>query len=530
MIDRNKKRVSDIISTSDIESWTTKNLIIISAGTGAGKSYFVKNQLYEYAKSEGKKILFLIHRTNCVNQFRYEIERDHKTDTIDIMTYQKMEYDILNYDRHINFPKYKYIVYDEFHYFVSDTNFNKSTDISFTEIMRQRQCIKLFMSATGEKVEYYLSRRNRKNICKYSLSSNYSYVQQLTFFLQDEDVNYIADMCIKHDTKAIFFIQSATKAYKFYKQYADYSIFNCGKSDAHYKYVDEEQISAMLKNEQFDKQFLITTSCFDAGANIIDRDVKIIVADIKDISSLIQCLGRKRSIDGGDKVSFFIKTINNQQLSGLERSTSKQVEMADYLSSHDTQALIVKYPRQVDYNVIIYDDVRVNKQKNNMATKRINQLMYYKKKSDITFYKQKKTTFFVWLDNNYYEVEGEKQMDINKDILQYGNKQYHPELCLIVPHSINAFYESIKLGKTNITYNSRNGKYTVRICDNNEKTVASNIDTINQALDEYCDIKQGILYRKAKALKDKMPEKVYNALMKTDIKAINQKYLYILRR
>ncbi len=163
------------------------------------------------------------------------------------------------------------------------------------------------MSATGETVEYYLSRRNRKSICKYSLPPNYSHVQQLTFFSQDEDMNYIADMCIKHNTKAIFFVQSATKAYKFYKQYADYSIFNCGKSDAHYKYVDEKAISTMLKNERFDKQFLITTSCFDAGTNITDRDVKIIVADIKDVSSLIQCLGRKRSIDGGDKVSFLSK-------------------------------------------------------------------------------------------------------------------------------------------------------------------------------------------------------------------------------
>lgn len=41
--------------------------------------------------------------------------------------------------------------------------------------------------------------------------------------------------------------------------------------------------------------------------------------------------------------------------------------------------------------------------------------------------------FFSWLDANYYEVDGE-QMDIDKDILQYGNKQYHPDLCLIVPH------------------------------------------------------------------------------------------------
>ena len=36
--------------------------------------------------------------------------------------------------------------------------------------------------------------------------------------------------------------------------------------------------------------------------------------------------------------------------------------------------------------------------------------------------------------------------------------------------------------------------------------------------------KQGILICKAKALKDKIPAKVYVALMNTDVKAINSKY------
>ena len=132
--------------------------------------------------------------------------------------------------------------------------------------------------------------------------------------------------------------------------------------------------------------------------------------------------------------------------------------------------------------------------------------------------------FYKWLDENYYEVEGEKQMDIDKDIIKYGNKEYHPDLCLIVPHSINTFYETIEVGKTNIKYNSKTHKYRVKVTDRNEPIISDNIDTYNEALDIYCDIKQGILFNKAKALKDKVPEKVYNALMNTDIKAINQKY------
>ncbi len=137
--------------------------------------------------------------------------------------------------------------------------------------------------------------------------------------------------------------------------------------------------------------------------------------------------------------------------------------------------------------------------------------------------KYKTKTFFVWLDNNYYEVDGE-QMDVDKDILQYGNKQYHPDLCLVVPHSINVFFENIEVGKTNITYNSKTGKYVVKITDGKKNIGATDIDSYNEALDIYCDIKQGILVNKAKALKDKIPEKVYMALMNTDVKAINCKY------
>lgn len=130
--------------------------------------------------------------------------------------------------------------------------------------------------------------------------------------------------------------------------------------------------------------------------------------------------------------------------------------------------------------------------------------------------------FYKWLDENYYVVEGE-QMDIDKDILQYGNKQYHYNLCLIVPHSINTFYESIEVGKTNITQNVITKKYKVKVYDNGEWICVNNIDTYNRALDKYCEIKQGILVSKAKALKDKIPAKVYIALMNTDVKAINSK-------
>lgn len=381
----NKKTVTDIITINDIKRWTPRDIVIISAGTGTGKSYFIKNSLYQYAKENNKKILFLIHRTNCKSQFENEIERDGKADVIDIHTYQKIEYDILHYNKHINYKKYAYIVCDEFHYFISDADFNNTTDISFKEIMSQK-CTKILMSATGEDVEKYLYSNTRCRIRKYALSPNYKHVSALTFFSQDEDVDYLAESIISKNEKAIIFIQSAEKAYKLFKKYSQYSIFNCSKNNSkHYKYVDEDKIRMMLEDERFNENLLITTSCLDAGTNIVDEDVKHIIADITDIGSLIQCLGRKRSQSKDDTVLFYIKTINNQRLSGLKQSINKDIEMAEFLRKHSTQELINKYPRQIDSSRIIYDDTKLNNQKN-MSTKKVNYMMLTKKKSNIELY------------------------------------------------------------------------------------------------------------------------------------------------
>lgn len=379
------QRVTDIITTKDIKNWTLKDIIIISAGTGTGKSHFVKNTLYQYAKEHNKRILFLIHRSNCVSQFQSEIERDGKTDVIDILTYQKIEYDILHYNRHINYNRYAYIVCDEFHYFISDASFNNTTDISFNEIMRQN-CTKILMSATGEDVEAYLHTTVRRKLRKYKIPPNYTYVRKLNFFLQDEDIDYLAEKIISRQEKAIIFIQSVEKAYRLFKNFSEHSLFNCSESNNKYKYVDKKKIQNMLELEHFDENLLITTSCLDSGVNIADEKVKYIIADITDVGSLIQCLGRKRCHSENDTVSFYIKTINNQRLSGLIQSINKDIEMAEFLKNTSTQDLINKYPRQIDRSYIIYDDTKLNNQKN-MSTKKINYMMLAKKKLDIRLYK-----------------------------------------------------------------------------------------------------------------------------------------------
>lgn len=375
--DENKRlRVSDVIRQHDIKSWNSGDVITIAAGTGRGKSYFIKNVLYDIAKMENKKILMLIHRSNCTDQFQKEIERDKKTDIIDIETYQSLEAGSLH-SCNKNLSIYKYIVSDEWHYFLSDAAFNYTTDLSLDVILSQTKAIRIFMSATGADMKVFLNEVKGINTIDYELPLDYCFIKSLTFFHNEDNIEMLINKFIEEKTKAIFFIQSVEKAYKLFKKYKQYCMFNCSKNNNKYKYVDQDKLNSMLVNERFEDLILITTSCLDTGVNLIDEDLKACVVNIRDTGSLIQCLGRKRQQGCNDKLDVYIQTINKQKLGGIETTTSKRLNVADYFLSHTLEEFLEKYQRQ--YDAMIYD-ISVNEKH---SEKRLNQLMYYKNKFDL---------------------------------------------------------------------------------------------------------------------------------------------------
>lgn len=375
-------KVSELITIDTIRTWKTNDTITIKAGTGAGKSYFIKNILYAFAEKEHKKILFLIHRINCVNQFKQEIIEDKKTNTIDIMTYQEIEWNNINKtNKTIDFNQYSYIVCDEFHYFMSDAAFNKTTDISLNLILMQANTIKIFMSATGNYTKNYIKNIKQIDTIDYELPIEFNFIKELTFFNKDETMESFVEEAITKQTKVIFFIESAKKAFELYNKYKEYCLFNCSKHNkGYYKHVDKDKINSMLVNQCFNELILITTTCMDAGVNIIDLKLHNIVCDVEDIGTLIQCIGRKRIQNKDDYIYLYIKTINNQQLGGKETQLKRKLKKADYLREHTVKEYIEAFPRDPDYSNIVYDNIVTEE---NKGTKTINELMYFKCRLDI---------------------------------------------------------------------------------------------------------------------------------------------------
>ena len=397
MAKSSQKRISDVITPDLISTWKPQNNILIAAPMGSGKSYFCKNVLYDFAQKTGGKILMLIHRANCVEQFQHEIKEDGKEDIIKVITYQSLEADRLyNNSNKYNLSDYQFIVCDEFHYFFNDSSFNNKTAISFNMVMSNKESVHVFMSATGDHMARYMRKYIKENgleeAIQYELPPDFSFMKSLTFFHKDNTMEEFIREGIEKGDKGIFFIQSAEKAYKLYLKYKKYCVFNCSANNKnYYKFVDKEKIRNILINQKFEEQFLITTACFDAGINIIDMDVKHIVIDIVDIGSLIQCMGRKRIQSPDDKVNVYIKIINNQKLAGLRRNMEQKVEMADYYiaNNYAVDKLIEKYPMQNDMNNILYDDLVYDSQGKiipNSYKKRVNEPMYFKKKEDIADY------------------------------------------------------------------------------------------------------------------------------------------------
>lgn len=379
-----KKYVSDVINDGEISKWKQNDIITIVAGTGAGKSYFIKNILYQYAKLKGEKILMLIHRSNCVNQFQKELEKDEKTDVIDVFTYQKIEYENRKQTEN-NLSQYKYIVCDEFHYFISDASFNKTTDISLKTILESQNTIKIFTSATGNYVRDYINQHKKLDTIDYNLDIDFNFIKKIRFFYEDEVITRLAEEIVYENRKAIFFIQSAEKAYKLHKHFKSNSIFNCSKSNQEfYKYVNERVINDMLQDEKFYSNILFTTTCMDAGVNIIDDELKYILCDVEDTETLIQCIGRKRLRNKKDSIQLAVKAINNNRLGGLITQAKRRILKADYLLEQGEIEYVREYGRDLDLNYVVYD--KISDKPFGGTEKVVNELAYFKSIQDINKY------------------------------------------------------------------------------------------------------------------------------------------------
>jgi hypothetical protein len=131
-------------------------------------------------------------------------------------------------------------------------------------------------------------------------------------------------------------------------------------------------------------------------------------------------------------------------------------------------------------------------------------------------------TFAEWLNKNYYSLPNEEKVEIDKDILQKGNKIYSPETCIFVPHSINNLL--VKSNNTRgkypigVSYNKRDKKFKSQCRLFGKKIHLGYYNTQEEAFQVYAEYKEKVIITTLERYKEIIPEDIYNKLFSALLK------------
>jgi len=465
-----QKYISDLITTEEIEKWNSDKIVFIEAPTGKGKSHFIKHILSQHNNT--KKILILVNRTIIKKQSEVEIGDN---ENITIKTYQHLSEVILTKSEKIaDFIGFDYIICDEAHHFCEESEFIFNTDVSFNWVINQN-AIKIFMTATANFIKRYLTEKLKLEINHYYIENNYNFIEKLYFYENDDVIEKLL-FDLPENEKAIYFT-SAKKAYEMSKLITS-SIFYCSKSNfTYHQYVDSEKITYIEENEMFEEQLLCVTKVMDVGANLIDNKIKHLIIDIADLTSIVQCIGRKR-IKGNEKIILYIKDKKGNSISRKLESIKDKLTYANILLEKGEISLIEEYSHKNTYGNLIYDIINRDKLK---IEKKVNELMYYTYNENKLLYEEILLDKEDGFKNKLFERMGienmkytylEKELDklVLEDILnkligikmfKEQQKEFKEMLLKRLLNSPKGSHGSIGLKTINALFEENNLKYEV---------------------------------------------------------------------
>lgn len=348
--DKKCRWVSELVG-DEYKDWKP-GLYGFSAGTGQGKTTFIIRKLAPYAKTLGRRVLYLSNRERLDDQTYKKLYRAGLYDVIDVMTYQRLE-TLITQNEEI--PTYDYYVCDECHYWTSDALFNPATDVSYDYIMEKQDSMILLMSATARQFfGSLLASGSMAASHLYYLEQPYEYVDEVRIY-DSRSFFTLIDKFLDDNpgSKVVAFVNEKrmVEAHKKYGDEADYICSKYTRSDKLKKIcgiTETEVITSDGRNRKernvpnilnisregdasFDKRLLFTTKVMDNGVSLVDRSIKAVFCEILDPDSMMQCLGRKRSLGPDDRCVFYIKRFQSNWIQGSANRYKTWLTQADLL-------------------------------------------------------------------------------------------------------------------------------------------------------------------------------------------------------
>lgn len=357
--------------------FTTKGKIqMITAPTGAGKTYFVQTNVIKIAKGEfkpwgasQKKALLLANRSALITQIKEDLknnldetyfetmhEEEYVTKYIDILSYQTLAKKILE---DITFlEKYNLIIADECHYFLNDY-WNNTTQLTLNELINHSiDNTILFFSATTEEIKHFMDimkdiefdgRELYNEVLSVEESMDLGFNDRLDIIVTNDILENVM-LQIPPDEKFIIFvnefmtkekIEDLVQTMRTDKRAIGFMYSKWEQQGKGFK-VDEEmakKYDLTIKNESFYDDYiigLIANNAMDNGVNLKMEDLKhIVLLNQYDFTQIKQFIGRKRHNPNNpeDRTNVYIISHNKAE---LEKMKIKCDRTMGYVNDYET--------------------------------------------------------------------------------------------------------------------------------------------------------------------------------------------------
>lgn len=364
--------------------WSMYTPVLIDADTGAGKSTFVKRHVCPLAKERGVNVLVVTNRVGLANQFKssmiemhggksgidfdyLDMQNINRIGNVNFCNYQGL-YSCLNKVKEMNIG---YVVFDECHYFFSDSLFADNTYSLLERAIRAfKDVTRIYMTATKwgvwdkisdletallkgrfielgalfskypvldtfgsfEKTRY--AKPGEFSIYEFSRKEKRIKLVPLPHSVRDRDYEPIIDVVKKSpdEEKWVIFVESKEKG-KDLRTALEEALD--GENLVSYVDADMKDSPAwknLILNERFETRVLIATAVADCGVNVWDPAVKHLVIMSTERTRFIQEVGRKRLADG-EEIFVYVPDLSLQQMARMENANKKLVNLVNQVNS-----------------------------------------------------------------------------------------------------------------------------------------------------------------------------------------------------
>lgn len=364
-----KGKIANLLK-NEIDEWEPDTPILIDTPTGSGKTTFIYNCIIPRAKENNMNVLIVSNRTALNIQQKKDIMdkifkqgKDYYSDRayqekddygfIHIVTYQGLQSHIEN---NLDWIKnVGYTIFDEAHFFTSDTFFNTSAALLLKQIPKKfGHTIRIYMTATSYDVIEEIADAEKSEF-EYPENQAPIYIMPrvLLRYHQKPDyskyeIEFISDLYQvidgikeKPEEKWLIFVDKKVTGEELRDKLLEEFLDDTNRVinfDAQKK---KEILTSnkgnnlndfwkkLLSDLKFEQQVLISTSVLDCGINIIDSDVKNIVISTDEHAEFIQMLGRRRLNKDDNKLKLWVVEKSQKSLQAIKQKYEEALKISE---------------------------------------------------------------------------------------------------------------------------------------------------------------------------------------------------------